>query len=1266
MTALAAPAATPVAAPREEAEQRRATRGAALTLFGTVAGAVGNFAMLALITRAYGDEGFGSFSGVSAFFLAITMFTRLGADMGATWFVARLRAQGNIAAARQALVVALAPVMAASTAAAVGMFVLVGPVARLLSDDAGEQAFTSMLRIVIVAVPLAAVGEVLLGATRGYGDMRPTVYASQFGRQLGQLLLVAVAAVLSSDLRLLALAWVLPYVGTVAYPAMWLQRQRRSTGGGSKPWAEFWRYSGPQGANQTAQIGLEKLDIILVGPLAGLAAQGAYNGANRLAHLVVLVWYAVNLAHGPVWARLFEQGRNREVARSAQKVTVWATLLVGPMLWAFVVFGDVFTWLLGADADQSGTALGVLGIGLLVALLLGPCENLMLMAGRSARSFLNNLVALGVNAALNVLLIPRLGIVGAALAWVAALFVVRVQASVQLWRSKRVLAFSRPLAVAWLASAATIGGGGVLAERVLGSGHVAALSVTLALGLPVLAAVALLGRRLFGLDELLAALRSRRGGRAQPGEADSDRDSPQQPALRLSHVVDAPHLEFRIRSRAAIALPLTPRRLSLLLDTVPPSGWRGRLVRAAVGGLARRGPQRAHLLPFITRHAEAPVPVDPEILRHVLDAAAQRFGGTVDGVLWLLPPGGSEARVGALLLHGDTAVAHLRVRDEPLRVQKPWPRGNEGARTGIVWPELLDRWYVGDHCCELTTVLRVGPHQPADVTAADLTGLVADLDDALAGETPAGVPARYRPMHGDLTPWNLRRSREGRVVLFDWEHAGYGPPHADLVRYLGTSGDGLQRFSALPERLRAEAAEAIEYWMVVAAGRARSGDGAWKRQDRRREWERFAALHAVATGEPQPALPAALDDEPPERRARDLPAPACWPTRALPAARRSLRLVLALTLAGGVVAAALSQAGWRTYRAASEVVLNDPWTVDPAVNVRPVGGDYERFVRRQIEFMRSAAVVNAAAAALDESPGAVRDAIAVTSDLRAHAAVVEARGASPSAAARRRDALIDAYGRKRRAALAADIDRVSSAAADPQISAAVVVDAAVQRSRAATYDDGIAYVRPHPPVRMTSTLNLALDGLTGAATGAAAALALAWRRAARPRAEVTFRLAAAAGGVRLLGIVRRPRPVDAGGTGYDLAAAALLSGLFARPQRPDAGRLVVALGADEALTRAAAQVLAEACRRQGATVWVVPGGGRDAGWPDSIVDLTGPGEVVIAVCPPPAEDAAGLRLAGFAEGVLTVATVDDAGLGALTGAVRRVGAPIVWCLGITA
>ena len=51
---------------------------------------------------------------------------------------------------------------------------------------------------------------------------------------------------------------------------------------------------------------------------------------------------------------------------------------------------------------------------------------------------------------------------------------------------------------------------------------------------------------------------------------------------------------------------------------------------------------------------------------------------------------------------------------------------------------------------------------------------------------PPSTPDHWTPMHGDLTPWNLRMVGKG-LKLFDWEHVGWGPPGSDLTFYNLTS-----------------------------------------------------------------------------------------------------------------------------------------------------------------------------------------------------------------------------------------------------------------------------------------------------------------------------------------------------------------------------------------------------------------------------------------------------------------------------------------------
>jgi len=77
-------------------------------------------------------------------------------------------------------------------------------------------------------------------------------------------------------------------------------------------------------------------------------------------------------------------------------------------------------------------------------------------------------------------------------------------------------------------------------------------------------------------------------------------------------------------------------------------------------------------------------------------------------------------------------------------------------------------------------------HRPATWNAQRMRRVAEDVSLALDGVLPrvSGIAAHWRPMHGDYVPWNLREDDRGQLWLLDWEDAGWGPPLADLVRYV--------------------------------------------------------------------------------------------------------------------------------------------------------------------------------------------------------------------------------------------------------------------------------------------------------------------------------------------------------------------------------------------------------------------------------------------------------------------------------------------------
>lgn len=159
-----------------------------------------------------------------------------------------------------------------------------------------------------------------------------------------------------------------------------------------------------------------RADVILLGALRGAAEAGAYNTAAALAFLVRLGLVAVQPALAPLAANAPIGGAERtleSVARGASRLAfvpalACALALLAGGRFALALFQPEFAAAYGA--------LVILALGFLAVAALGPVETVLLMRHEQRLAAASAVGACALNLVLNVLLIPHLGMEGAALA----------------------------------------------------------------------------------------------------------------------------------------------------------------------------------------------------------------------------------------------------------------------------------------------------------------------------------------------------------------------------------------------------------------------------------------------------------------------------------------------------------------------------------------------------------------------------------------------------------------------------------------------------------------------------------------------------------------------------------------------------------------------------------------------------------------------------------------------------------------------------------
>jgi O-antigen/teichoic acid export membrane protein len=522
---------TPAPAGAAQVDRRltEVARGGVLNLAGAGVAGLSTVALTVIITRSFSRAAAGAFFTAMSLFLIVEAVASLGAATGTVYFIARLRSLGQQHRVPEVLRTAIRPVAIVSVAAAVALALLAAPLARLLTGGqlghagARPAEVAAELRYLAVALPFAAMLDTLLGATRGYRAMGPTVLVDRIGRPALQLAGIAAVAAAGSA-ALLAPLWALPYLPAACLVWLWLRRiqrsQRRSHRRGQihhqgevrPPLAQaapadgpqplgFWRFTGPRGLAALAQITIQRIDIVLVAIMRGPAEAAVYTAATRFLVAGQFGNQAISMAAQPRFTEMFAQGDRRAANRVYQATTAWLILLTWPLYLLAVSFGPQVIEVFGRSYQAGAGVIVILGLTMLLATGCGQVDMVLVTTGRSSWSLVNGLLAVGVNVGLDVLLIPRYGITGAAIGWSAAIALTNLMPLAQVAATVRLHPFGRGTFITAALSAFSFAALPFTAREIFGPGAIWSL-LAIGCGCAVMAA----GMWRFRADLNLAAM----------------------------------------------------------------------------------------------------------------------------------------------------------------------------------------------------------------------------------------------------------------------------------------------------------------------------------------------------------------------------------------------------------------------------------------------------------------------------------------------------------------------------------------------------------------------------------------------------------------------------------------------------------------------------------------------------------------------------------------------------------------------------------------
>ncbi|MFB6081540.1 MAG: flippase [Halanaeroarchaeum sp.] len=425
----------------DEAVEKLAS-GGSLLFFGLVAELGISFLAKVVIARVLGPIDYGAVSLGVTTMIFLSTFTVMGLNAGVGRYLPRYEDPGD---RRGVVVSAFQVAMPVSVVVGVAIAALSGPIARYAFHD---PAVAPYLLIFGLAIPFGALMRLATGAIQGMQLAVPKVIVQNVTPPVTRFGAVLLAVGLGFGALGIATAYALAYVlaGLVGLYYVVRKTPLLDDVRPTPMRRELLRFSAPLVVTAAMSFVLGDVDTFMLGYFADTGAVGVYNVIYPISQLLTMALGAIGFMFMPVISSLDAEGATAEMHRTYQVVTKWVFMATLPVFLVVALFPTMtITVTFGGEYAVGAAALSVLAVAYFSHAIAGPNANVLTAIGNTRTIMWDNVAIATLNVVLNLVLIPRYGYYGAAVATAASYILLNVLYSTQLYRETGIHPFSTGL-----------------------------------------------------------------------------------------------------------------------------------------------------------------------------------------------------------------------------------------------------------------------------------------------------------------------------------------------------------------------------------------------------------------------------------------------------------------------------------------------------------------------------------------------------------------------------------------------------------------------------------------------------------------------------------------------------------------------------------------------------------------------------------------------------------------------------------------------------
>ena len=452
-----APTVSPVSA--SDQDVLLAAKGGGIAFVGNLLASAGRFAFGVVLARLLGAELLGMYSLSQTVTDVVAAVASLGLAAGMARYIPIAINRKDDSYLWGIIQIGIGLPSLIGLALALGVFLLAEPLSFWAF---GQPDLAPVLRLASLSIPLVILITMLVAITQGFKRMEYKVYtqdvALNFSKFILSVALIGVglsvmgamaAHLLASALTVALLFYFVHHLFPLNRP---LHTAKRKPG-------EMLGFSLPLYASGLLSQFSGSTETVILGTLGVMSGIGIYTSALRLAGIGSMFFSSLQRISVPMISDLYGRGRLDQLQRVYQTITKWTMTFNLPIFLTTVIFAGPLLTIFGKEFAAGAPGLIILAFSSLFNASTGTNGTMITMTGHSKMTLVNSIIYLVVNLGLDILLIPRWGMVGAALAVMLTTVMINTLRTIQvflflrLWPYDR--SFFKPITAALLAGSLT-------------------------------------------------------------------------------------------------------------------------------------------------------------------------------------------------------------------------------------------------------------------------------------------------------------------------------------------------------------------------------------------------------------------------------------------------------------------------------------------------------------------------------------------------------------------------------------------------------------------------------------------------------------------------------------------------------------------------------------------------------------------------------------------------------------------------------------------